>query len=467
MRTALGLALSLALAGPSLAGDLSVGFGEVDVTPELGKKPVYLAGFGHDRLAKKVHDPIMVRAVVLADGDRKVALVSVDVVGLFITSVERVREKLPGFRYVMVQATHNHEGPDTLGLWGATPIQSGLDADYLKKVEAGCVAAVTAADAARKPAVARIGTARDPDLIRDTRQPIVKHDEIVAIRFHDPKTDAPLGVLVQWNCHPEVLDSKNTEITGDFVHYTVKQLRESQRCPVVYLTGTVGGLMTTLRLPVKDEAGKELADGTFEKSERYGRLVGQLGEKALADAKPVTLTPFEVRTRDILLPMDNNVYRLAWQFGVLNRPAYVWDGNPTPKRFTVTKDIAKPSAVKTEVSYLKLGELEVAVIPGEIYPELVLGKVQDPADPGADFPDASAEPAIYAQLKGKHRMLIGLGNDELGYIIPKRQWDEKAPFCYGLKKAQYGEVNSVGPDTAPIICGTFRELVLGKKDKQD
>ena len=115
--------------------------------------------------------------------------------------------------------------------------------------------------------------------------------------------------------------------------------------------------------------------------------------------------------------------------------------------------------MKTEVGYLALGELEVAVIPGEIYPELVLGKVQDPPDPGADFPDAPAEPAIYAQFKGKHRMLVGLGNDEIGYIIPKRQWDLKPPFCYGLKKAQYGETNSVGPDAAPVICGAFRDLV--------
>ena len=31
-------------------------------------------------------------------------------------------------------------------------------------------------------------------------------------------------------------------------------------------------------------------------------------------------------------------------------------------------------------------------------------------------------------------MLIGLANDEIGYIIPKRQWDVKKPFCYGRKK---------------------------------
>jgi hypothetical protein len=462
MRFLIPLIFVFPLCLPANAGEFTVGFGEADITPELGKKPVYLAGFGMGREAKKVHDPIMVRAVVLADGDTKLALVTVDVVGLFHPFVEQVREKLPGFKYVLISATHNHEGPDTLGLWGPNPLKSGVDPDYMKRIEAGCLQAVKAADAARKPAVAKIGAAADPTLINDNRLPDVKHDQLVAVRFEEPKTGKPLGVLVQWNCHPEVLDSKNTEITADFPHYTVQYLRESQGCPVAYFTGTVGGLMTTLRLPVKDEAGKELDDGTFEKSERYGKLVGQLADKALKAAVPATLTPFDIRARNILVPVENNLYRLGKKLGTLDRAMYLWQGDPTPKDFTPTDDIEKPVAVKSEIAYLRLGELETAVIPGEIYPELVLGKVQDPADPGADFPNAPIEPAVYDQLKGKHRMIIGLGNDELGYFIPKRQWDAKAPYCYGLKKSQYGEQNSVGPEAAGIICGVFKQLVNGK-----
>jgi hypothetical protein len=72
------------------------------------------------------------------------------------------------------------------------------------------------------------------------------------------------------------------------------------------------------------------------------------------------------------------------------------------------------------------------------------------------------EPGLYPNMPGKHKMIIGLANDELGYFIPKRQWDEKPPFCYGLKKAQYGEQNSVGPEAAPIICGEFVKLVKSK-----
>ena len=56
-------------------------------------------------------------------------------------------------------------------------------------------------------------------------------------------------------------------------------------------------------------------------------------------------------------------------------------------------------------------------------------------------------------------MLIGLANDEVGYIIPKRQWDEKPPYCYGRKSDQYGEVNSLGAETAPLLCEAFKELV--------
>src|SRR5439155_7363843 len=155
---------------------------------------------------------------------------------------------------------------------------------YLKKVEAGCVTAVKAADAHRNRAAARIGTVAAPELLNDSRLPIVKHDELVVLDFRDPQTDRRLGVLVQWNCHPEILESRNTQVTADFVYYTVKHLRDSLKCPVAYFTGTVGGLMTNLKLSLKDDAGNELKDGTFEKSERYGRLVGQRAETAIGKA---------------------------------------------------------------------------------------------------------------------------------------------------------------------------------------
>lgn len=461
-RKSSGVFSSVATAVKAVAPPLHAGFAETDITPTVEGKTVYMAGFGQNRKATGVHDPLKARAVVLKDGTSKIALVSIDVVGFFYPNVESVRGKLAGFTYVLVSSTHNHEGPDTLGIWGPNPFTSGIDAEYMKHVEAQIVAAVTAADAAAQPTTAQIGTAAGPELLRDGREPYIKHDELVALQFLDDK-QRPAGIVVQWNCHPETLDSKNTQISADYVGYTVDHLRKKFDCPVVYLTGTVGGLMTSLGVEIKNEKGELLKDGTFEKTQEYGIRVGKLAEKALADAKPVSLTPLEVRRREAFVPMTNNLYKLARQLGVLTRPAYLWTGDRTKAEPAPVDELKKEVCVRTEVAWLRCGDLQVACIPGEIYPELVLDKVQDPVDPAADFPDAPIEPAIYKQLTGTHRMIIGLANDEIGYIIPKRQWDEKPPFCYGRKKKQYGEVNSIGPEAAPILCEAFQKLA-GEKD---
>jgi hypothetical protein len=441
---------------------LLVGFGEKDITPRLGGKPVFMAGFGQNRKATGVHDPLMARAIVLQQGTVRLALVSVDLVGLFRPIVLRVRKKLPGYTHVLVSSTHNHEGPDSMGLWGPRPFASGVDPDYLAHVESQIGAAVEAAEGTLRPARASLGTARAPELLHDGREPYVKHDELTAIEFRSPTGEGPIGLVVQWNCHPETLDSKNTRLSADFVGATVRYLNEKHHCPVLYLTGTVGGLMTSLHVPVKDDKGHTLDAGTFEKTERYGELVGWLAGRALAEAVPVRLTPLEAHVRTLYLPLDNSAYRLGWQMGVLEREAFVWKDDPyhAERAGKITLGVV---CVQTEIVWLRLGELDVACIPGEIYPELVLSRVQDPPDTGADYPDAEKEPGIYAQLPGPRRMLIGLASDELGYIIPHRQWDEKPPYCYGRKKAQYGEINSLGPRTAPILCRAFQELVREKK----
>ncbi len=460
MPNLVALAVLLFTTLPASAADaLTAGFASVDITPALGDKPVYMAGFGPNRLAARVHDPLVARAVVLGDGKQVIALVSVDLVGLFLPSVENVRAKLSDFSYVLVSSTHNHEGPDTLGLWGRSPFTSGVDANYMKRVEAACVEAVTNARKQMRTVTAAIGSVRAPELVTDNRLPVVKHDELVALQFTDPAAGKPAGVIVQWNCHPETLGSRNTDLSADFVGYTVKHVEDHFLCPAVYLTGTVGGLMTSLGVVVNDDNGVALKDGTHEKTARFGTKVGEAAVRALATPTPLTLTPFTVRTKAVLVPIDNDLYKLGWQFGVLARPLYAYAGDPATPTFTPTRDITKPAALKTEVGYLKLGDLDIAAIPGEIYPELVLGRVPDPAEPGADFPDAPIEPAIYPCLTAKHKMLVGLANDELGYFVPKRQWDVKPPFCYGRKQAQYGEVNSVSPDAAGIICTTFRALV--------
>ena len=118
--------------------------------------------------------------------------------------------------------------------------------------------------------------------------------------------------------------------------------------------------------------------------------------------------------------------------------------------------------IETEVACLQLGELSLAAIPGELYPELVYGRFQEPADPAADFPGAPLEPTVREALGERKWMLFGLSNDEVGYLIPKRQWDTRKPFSYGREKAQYGEANSCGPEAAMIVMKGLARCVASQ-----
>jgi hypothetical protein len=62
-------------------------------------------------------------------------------------------------------------------------------------------------------------------------------------------------------------------------------------------------------------------------------------------------------------------------------------------------------------------------------------------------------------MPGEYRFIAGLSNDFIGYILPLSQWDEKAPYTYDQREAPYGEINSVGPQTAPILYDSIVRLV--------
>ncbi len=447
---------------------LRAGFAQEEITPEIGDRPVWMAGFGHNRRATGVHDPLWARAVVLDAGGRRIALVSVDLVGLFRESVERIRAKLDGFDYVLVSSTHVHEGPDTMGLWGPNAATSGVDREYLARVETQAAAAVRAAAAKLELADAAFGAARDESLVADGREPLVKDDELRVLVFRKPPNASlgsspdrsPAGMLVQWNCHPETLGSKNTLISSDFPHFTRQYLEKRFVCPVAFFSGDIGGMMTSLGLEVHDAAGEKLLENSFEKTERLGELIGQLAERAAADAKPIQLTPFTIRSRRLYLPQDNLGYTALFTLGVVDRKSFRWDATPDTATPHAGRVPTGRMAIETEIGVLRLGELTAVAVPGELYPELAVGPIQNPQDSAADFPDAVKEPTIFESIgAGKKKLIFGLANDEIGYIIPKSQWDVQPPFCYGRKKAQYGESNSLGPETAPILLQAIQMLL--------
>lgn len=437
---------------------LEVGFSKSDATPKIGNKPVYIAGFGHNRKAEGISDPIFIRAMVLQAEGKKYAFVVADLIGLFKDQVDEIRSELKDFENVMFSCTHSHEGPDTLGLWGPSPLQSGTDPDYMLFLQKTAVSTVREAAKNLTPCDAEIAAVSIPELLHDGRPPIVKMDELLTLKFNKVNTKTALGVVLFWHCHPETLGSGNKKISSDFVGYTVKEIMKHTQAEAMVFTGAVGGLMTSLKVPIKNEQDQNLNDGTYEKTERYGKLLADASLNSLKKGKSISLTPIVVRKKEILLPVDNPMYRLAKQLGVFKREIFDWDLQLN-KHAGLNQREEKHPAAKSEVSIITLGELGIGCIPGEIYPELLLGKVSEKPEKEADYQDAVTEVDWFQKWKIPYKTVIGLANDEIGYILPKKQWDEKPPFAYGSKSAPYGEINSLGPDTAFFIANAFNELL--------
>ena len=443
------------------AGEWRVGFARVKINPDLSdtNHPVWMAGFSQHRAATKIHDDLWAIACVMDDGHTRLGVVALDAIGFFHDDVIEVRKRLyPLSRidYAIVCSTHSHSTPDLMGLWGPDYAHTGVDEVYREKVIAAAAKALDRAAEALQPArLALHDIAMKPDgLVADTREPAVFDPDIRVMQFTSPSNGATLGSITGWADHPETVWSHNTQITADFPGYLRDALEngvsESNlvlRAGVggmhLYINGAIGGLMsTTPKVTVHDPfLERDFSEPSHDKARAVGRALAARILPRLENTNAISMdyAPITVKARTIQLPLDNNGFWLAPVIGLIDRGHVDW------------------KQIRSEVALVTIGNASIACIPGEIYPEIVNGGIEVPY--GADYPtNIVEEPPIRQFMPGKVKFIFGLANDEIGYIIPKTQYDRKPPYTYDAKHAPYGEINSVGPDVAGIIHAALLEL---------
>lgn len=372
------------------------------------------AGFGGKGALGKLDDT-WARAVVVEAGGKKVALVSLDVVGFFNEEIKRAEAELDqaapgnGIDALIVSSTHTHEGADTMGYWGGIPGIDGKFPLYQKYIRAQIVSAVVEANARLEPARMKAATTVHTTGIRDSRPPQVIDPYVQAIQFLRAD-DSVIGTAVNWSNHPEALGSSNRYISSDFPAGARDRLEELFGGTAVYFSGSVGGLMTPLRVAI-DEEFPRTDDYSHERALHIGKLVADAAAAALADAPIEQPASLDVDHREILLPADNTALRALNEVGVFDKQTYI-RGVPAG----VFGD-----QFKTEMYSVGLGSARFLTVPGELFPELELGGYGRPdcaaqgksADTGRPY-----EPVITQQYGEQHVFTLGLAQDELGYIVP-------------------------------------------------
>ncbi len=456
-----GYSLRLDISPPNTTNSLRAGFARATINPDLSApgKPIWLAGFSQHRTATKIHDDLEAVACVLDDGQTRLGIVALDAIGFFHDDVIRVRRLLKSesrIDYAIVCSTHNHSTPDLMGLWGPDYLHSGVNPRYREQVIQTAAQTLDRAAQALQPAlVAASEIPLSPEgLVDDTRKPVVFDPNIRLLHFINSTNRTTIGSIVGWADHPETPWGRNTEITSDYcgvlrrtlekgVEQEGQKLTEGVGGIHLYVNGAVGGLMsTTPNVSVHDPfGGRDFKEPSHEKSAALGHQLASHILPVLQSPNTVftNAAPISIRARTMEIPLDNKAFLAATLLGLLDRGQAHW------------------KAMRTEVALIRIGETAVACIPGEIYPEIINGGIEQAA--GGDFEIAPVEtPAIRTLMPGRVKFIFGLANDEIGYIIPKSEWDARPPYLYNSPKPVYGEINSVGPNTAPLIHAAIREL---------
>lgn len=425
---------------------------------------IWIAGFNTNRPAKGIHDPQWVRAIAFRNNGVTLVMASFDAIGIYHNDFITIRKSIdPNLKvdHVLFSSTHCHEVVDTMKIWtfwkrikGLDIPGFGYDDSHMKFIQKMAKEAIEEAVRNLQPAdmyCTKVEVGPE-GFIRDSRKPEVIDPYMYLFRFTKPNTDETIATFVSWGNHPESSGSENNYLSSDFCHTLREGLENGVPDPngapgfggmCLYFQGMVGGLMTQLGVEVPDRSGTtSYKESSLEKGEALGYNTALVAINALRgpnvwkNENPL----LAVTAKTYLAPMQGQ-FKYAIMLGLIHE-GYYWGGKS-----------------KSEVNVVRIGDVLITTVPGELYPEIVQGNIE--ALPGNDFnltaPVENPPLRMEMEKGAKMAFVIGLANDEIGYMLPKSQWDTKPPFVYG--KSQYGEVNSGGPDVGPTYHKNALELI--------
>ncbi len=389
---------------PAGSAGLRAGAAAVDITPEH-PEGVYLAGFASNRRCSGLRDPLYARALVLSDGGPPLLIVALDLIGLSLGRSRRIR-RLISRRWperVLLVCTHNHQGPDTVGLWGrslfgALPLRSGLEEAVLAGIERGVLEAVAGALADMRPARLRLAAGefdRAGRWVRNERARL-RDTRLRVLQLAD-RRGATIATLAQYACHPETLWHGNRRMSADYCAVCCRTVERALGGVGLYVNGALGAMVTA---NLDQESSSARRDAFVDD---LGRALGRAAVRLVRRrARPVERPAVDVALAPVSLPAgDNRLYRLLHALGVVEQ-----------------RDLSQ--GLETEVALARIGPARLLGLPGEPAPALGL--------------------ELLARLDGQPRFLLGLCNDELGYLLPPEYFHEP--------RYAYEQMMNPGPQAA-------------------
>jgi neutral ceramidase len=290
-------ALAFALA-PSRAATLRAGTAKADITPSSRE---LMWGY-EDRLkpATGTLDPLYARVLVLEAGERRLALVTLDLGRIFgAASLNQLRQsakRSSGISCLLVAASHTHSAPVVRDEYkNGPPAWEQAAIEKIGRAIQEAAMGLTEAQIGAGTGVAYIGHNRlrvnaDGSVSwferNVTRIPTAPVDPTVSVIRIDRVDGSAMAVLTNYACHPVVFGSDNLRYSADFpgVMNRIVEEKLGGRTLSFFLQGAPGDINPYYAVtPIEQDAVK-LRDWTGERLGREAaRVAGEIHTERIAD----------------------------------------------------------------------------------------------------------------------------------------------------------------------------------------
>ena len=377
-------------------------------------------GVGVPKDAQENKGDLFVRALVLQQGETKIAIVNIDNLGWPAALGDRSRALIKGIpaENILIGATHTHSGPDAY----AFPNEKGetrADLDYLDWCVKEVAAAINEAQSnlqvadlivAEGEAKGKIAFNYYAEHLYDPRCNIIQ-----LRKSQGDDQGKVIATLVNYAIHPEVIGSKEGILSPDLCGPLYNRIEEKAGGVALFMNGALGGMVTADN---RLEGGGDARN--WEECVRIGTLLADEALRILSAATIEQEPRIHCWSKRIKFPVDSEMMRFIIAYSPIKTESF--DG----------------TYVSTQLNLLQIGSAQVLTIPGEALPNIGY--------------------YLKRKMTGKQNLLFGLTNDAFGYILTKVDFDS-------FKRYDYISRTSLGEMTGEILIEEALELIEAAQKK--
>lgn len=433
---------------------INAGFARGKITPREG---LLMGGYRLRRgVALGTHDDLYATCVVISDGQTKVALISLDLLCLPHEAVWHLKEDISDKANIapeqtIIACTHTHSGPGTLGLAG----KNDANDDYINSLpDLVSPLVIDAHQRMRRTKVSILQT-HIPDVAFNRRIKLkdgslainidkINPQDVQSAGVTDPWATIiffevgaeTIGSLVNFTLHPTILDETNFLYSRDYPGYLVDALnKQIPGKPLgLFFNGAFGNI-NQIKIP-----GEWIS--TYQEAQRIGRKIAGYLLKNRSRRIGLEIPTLAVKTESIYIPCRPPVS--TSQTDLASEAIVGHDQNEIQQSGThlsaekeelfllEVQSLAEHTQEQVELQILRFGEVEIFVLPGEIFVEM-----------GIEVKKRSSNP---------YPLIFGNANGYIGYV------PTVSAFKEGGYETRLSLTSRLIPEAGEIISSHIDEM---------